>query len=137
DWSPSGDRIAYVRGGGFDGFGELWVIDLETGASDLLLPGPVGFPAWSPDGSKIALDVPSVPSSRVGILHLEPGVLVDFGPGGLAAWSGDGARLFVTVDGTTLVAIDVVDGSRVTVGPMPYGVPSPDGEWILFTASPG
>jgi hypothetical protein len=137
DWDPSGDRIAFIRGTGFDGLGELWVVEMATGASDLVLPGPVGFPAWSPDGSAIALVVPGRDAGRVAILDLASGVLVDLGPGFLPAWSGDGSQVFATVDGSTLVAIDVVDGTRTTIGPMPYGTPSPDGEWILYTNTPG
>ncbi len=133
DWSPGGNRITFVRGSGFDGLGELWAVDATTGATDLLLADPVGFPAWSPDGSMIAV---GTAGSRIGVLHLASGILVDFGPGVLPAWSGDGSQLFVTVDGTTLVAIDVVDGARTEVGPFPYGTPSPDGEWILFTDAP-
>jgi CubicO group peptidase (beta-lactamase class C family) len=133
DWSPGGDRIAFVRGSGFDGLGELWAVDVTTGATELLLSGPVGFPAWSPDGSKIAV---GIRGDRIGTLQVASGILVDFGPGMLPAWSADGSQLLVTVDGTTLVAIDVVDGARSAIGQFAYGTPSPDGEWILFTDSP-
>lgn len=132
DWSPDGDRIAVVRGEGFDGFGELWVIDPGTGAIQLVTEGPVGFPAWSPDGASIAL---GTPGDRVAVLHLTSGRLVDYGPGTLPSWSADGRSIQATADGF-LVAIAVDTGARTVLGPFPYGTVSPDGAWILFTDTP-
>ncbi|MDH3245010.1 MAG: S9 family peptidase [Saprospiraceae bacterium] len=53
-WSPSGDRLAYVRGGE-DG-SEIFVRWVEDGADIKLtnLPKSPGSMSWSPDGSKIA-----------------------------------------------------------------------------------
>jgi Tol biopolymer transport system component len=49
DWSPTGDRVAYVASG------ELWVADVATGAqTKLATDGPVHFPTWlPPDGREI------------------------------------------------------------------------------------
>ena len=55
-FSPDGKQIGYGGYGRGDDFG-VWVFDLETGRAARLASGPFTMPAWSPDGSKIALDL--------------------------------------------------------------------------------
>jgi len=51
-WSPSGDRIAYIRDLRID---ELWIM-ASDGSDPTLVTVPAGpvAPAWSPDGTRIA-----------------------------------------------------------------------------------
>jgi Tol biopolymer transport system component len=55
-WSPDGNRIAYVEGSTWTG-GRLWVVDADgTDAIALGRPSDVDHrPAWSPDGSSVAV----------------------------------------------------------------------------------
>jgi len=50
-WSePELNRIAYV-----DGKGDLWIARADGKGADRLMKGPVSLPAWSEDGSLIAV----------------------------------------------------------------------------------
>lgn len=55
-YSPDGERIAYDRSGNADGFpGSIHIARADgTGAYRLRVPGVVGSPSWSPDGSQLA-----------------------------------------------------------------------------------
>jgi len=54
DWSPTGNRIAFMRltGNNWD----IWVISSDgSGETQLTTDGSIdGLPAWSPDGTSIA-----------------------------------------------------------------------------------
>jgi Tol biopolymer transport system component len=61
DWSPDGARIAFEAETG--GGSEIWVVNADGTNAATIVPrssdcaiscGDVAFPAWSPDGSKIA-----------------------------------------------------------------------------------
>ena len=54
DWSPSGDKIAFMRWS--DGDWDIWVINRDgSGETELTTdPSVDGLPAWSPDGASIA-----------------------------------------------------------------------------------
>ncbi|MHB1297120.1 MAG: Ig-like domain-containing protein [Gemmatimonadaceae bacterium] len=55
-WSPDGLQLVHVRTGGSAG-GDLWIVDLLTGAERQLMPddpaGAQASPSWSPDGRHI------------------------------------------------------------------------------------
>lgn len=55
-WSPDGKRIGAGAFGYPDVTG-LCLFDVDDGAMTRVCPGPVTMPVWSPDGSKLALDV--------------------------------------------------------------------------------
>jgi thiol-disulfide isomerase/thioredoxin len=55
-WSPDGGHIGY-GGYGFHDAPGLWIVDVRTGVLKQLSPHFVTMPVWSPDGSKISMDL--------------------------------------------------------------------------------
>jgi Tol biopolymer transport system component len=52
DWSPDGSSFAFISGPGMhEG---LWLVAADGSRPRLLARGPILFPAWSPDGRRIA-----------------------------------------------------------------------------------
>ncbi len=126
--SPDGKRVAYVSDrDSDDGDRDLWVAELAPGPRDRVtrsrlvrVRGVEGFPAWSPDGSRLAFFAVREAAGGVWVIGV-PDVLVpplaastappDAGPaprpraietamlvsrhGGAPAWSPDGKRLAI------------------------------------------
>ena len=114
DWSPDGERIAFMsskartRGGGP---WNIWVIDASL-PKDAPLPGPAsggeatwlaegGAPDWSPDGSEVLFSqedniwrVPAAGGTPTRVLET-PGAWT------WARWSPDGSRILFTRSATS------------------------------------
>ncbi|MEH6808749.1 MAG: S9 family peptidase [Hyphomonas oceanitis] len=101
--SPDGKRIAYVRHS-MDRMtdkdtGQIWIIDLESGANRPLLAGSTGAssPRWSPDGTRLIYATATDGKPEVRLLYLDTGrsfPLAQFleGPSE-AVWSPDGKHV--------------------------------------------
>jgi Tol biopolymer transport system component len=161
DWSPDGTRIAFTtRGGATE---PIYEYDLRTGASRELFACEepcVGYdePAYSPDGSKVALirylgpmvnDTPSDCALAIGDVatgevvqitsNTEPQCDREYFP----RWSADGSQLTYwryPPRGTAVFVIDAdgADERRLTDPEIGAGDPdwSPDGSWIVFSTNP-
>ena len=147
-WSPSGDRLAFLRGDG------LWVRDLRTGEdrrlADVAIFSPftqahVTTPSWSPDGREIAfvgrglrISVARVDGS--GVRTLTSGLDRQASP----AWSPAGGRIAFASDTAGnwdiwSIAPDGTRTQRLTDRPVDETLPvwSPDGNQIAFVRETG
>jgi Tol biopolymer transport system component len=108
EWSPDGQRIAYVRV--LPGADSLWITDAD-GSGDLRVPidmAEIRSPTWSPDGSAIAFaasprDGSGVPESNIYVYNLGSEQLdqvsstPDIGEDE-TTWSPDGSRIAFTAN---------------------------------------
>lgn len=114
--SPDGTRVAYIsdRESG-DGDVDLWVADLSSGARRVQRSrvtrtrGREAFPAWSPDGTRIAYFAQREGSGSVWVATIEPPATGNASPrprpaaqpvlvsrrGGAPAWSPNGKRIAI------------------------------------------
>ncbi|MFK7829569.1 MAG: CehA/McbA family metallohydrolase [Congregibacter sp.] len=147
DWSPDSARLAYASRG------DIWIIPASGGTAVALTQGPHYYsePAWSPDGSKLALTVDRNGTLDIGIARFsaiastDGAVTIvsqnaddDFAP----VWSGDGQSLFFTTrraGNLDILRLDLSSGTTVPVadGPGNQYQPavSPDGMRLAFVAS--
>jgi dipeptidyl aminopeptidase/acylaminoacyl peptidase len=114
-WSPRGEALAYVVPKFYRHPG-LHLLDVRTHRTRQLATGPVGVPAWSPTGDRIAyarngvVKVVGVDGGRPRALRGSAGALT-----GSPSWSPDGRRIaFVTARG--IVVGDTRGGPAHLVG---------------------
>lgn len=144
-WSPTSDRLAYTSFGG----GRLHVRVVDTASSSdrplLAIGSGENFaPAFSPDGSEVALSISVAGNTDVFTVSASGGIprkltsspAIDTSP----SYSPDGRRIAFASDrsGTPQLYVMDSDGSnqrRISFGPGEYGSPvwSPDGERIAFS----
>ena len=147
-WSPSGDRLAFLRGEA------LWVREMASGAelrlADVAVFAPfseahVTSPSWSPDGQEIAYVRPGLKISVAhadgsGVRRLTSGLDRQVAP----AWSPDGQRIaFMSDRGDSfdiwMIHPDGSETARLTTGDADESLPawSPNGGRIAFLRSTG
>jgi dipeptidyl aminopeptidase/acylaminoacyl peptidase len=141
-WSPAADQLAFATGR--PGLAELVLFDPATGErTSLTTVEGISALSWSPDGTAIAI---AIPSSGVSIIDLATGHSTSIARIGTIedhglSWSPDGARLALAPHGRIIVV--GADGSdrRILVGhgasPGPDGAWSPDGTRIAYVRTPG
>ena len=115
EWSPDGERIAFVADRG-DG-GEILVMSADGSQPRRLTAESGSGPAWSPDGDEIAFERFGDNRSRIVVVNedgSEERLLgapnTDwYGP----AWSPDGKQLAFTTDGQETIWVMDADGGDV------------------------
>jgi hypothetical protein len=135
----AGGRIVFERAGASDPEPALVEVDPAKGSQQVL--GPGAEPAFSPDGSKLAL----VRNGTVFVAAADGTGAVAVGGGRFPAWSPDGGRLAVSrgrADGVLeLYVIDLAGGSTSQLTDLPFNATmpawSPDGATIAFVTPTG
>jgi Tol biopolymer transport system component len=97
DWSPTGERIAFVSGR--SGKGDLYLIDPVSKATTRLTHGdqPYLYPQWSPDGKRLAFIQGSNESHKIAVI--EPERQPPAAPRALSTWRYDDLRPVWSPDG--------------------------------------
>jgi Tol biopolymer transport system component len=156
-WEPAGERIAFLASDPsvdpFELVGESRLMLAVPGDRPTELAAVSGFGsmAWSPDGSRIAVDTFAGSGSGVSVLDADAGdelFVIDAGTAITSAprWSPDGDLLaFMRSDGfdlsTTVMSVDADGGDPVELadlGPLAVTAPpvwSPDGDFLAIAGS--
>jgi eukaryotic-like serine/threonine-protein kinase len=162
-WSPDGKHVGFVRAstvrgrlepsdinGWYFESGDVWTIDLASGAETKLIDGAFG-PSWSPDGRRLAFDAEWAGPRRIWVADVRGRnprqVTADSNEAVVhagARWSPDGTRLVFRRMEKTKWDIAVVDPAtsavaRLTNDIIPDLDPvwSPDGRHIYFASARG
>ncbi|GMQ85787.1 MAG: hypothetical protein BMS9Abin07_1355 [Acidimicrobiia bacterium] len=162
-WSPDGMSIAFTLDSDIyamssDGSGATRITDAQTDPAPPLWTSSVSdvFPAWSPDGSRLAFvrqflgPTPTAGVARLYVVDVDGGgAPVSLGDVAWSAdppdWSPNGLQIAIGAIGTQMLQASVelvnVDGSGSTTLPIPSGFThsrqpawSPDGARIAATA---
>jgi TolB protein len=160
DWSPDGYRLAYVPPADSTGIRHIHIVDVDSGTIQKMpLAGlsTVAHPAWSPDGTRLALagrpssDVFAIYSVRTDGTDLKL-LTPESGVQSMPVWSPDGTRVAYVREAGAMLEVWVVnadatgryrvtahshrgftqldwspDGSRLVYSR------SRDGQWDLFS----
>ncbi len=120
-WSPDGDRIVYHHNAlwtedSTDVSG-LYILNLETDSTRLLVEGSARSPDWRPDGERIAFAAGDIFSIRPDGSDLQR--LIDFGDAFHPNWSPEGERLafdtsYRDENGAHVIWLMDSDGNRLT-----------------------
>ncbi len=163
-WSPDGRRIAVVADQKDGRLHQLVIVDHESGAARSVVTGPVtmegivttvsdnAVPAWSPDGSRLAIELHARSQSRepvtgvIMILDLKDGSMRKIADGFAPSWSPSGQVAFLDESRGRSMFITGEGGRPVILFNAPRGflipgkgaplffrpVWSPDGTHLLF-----
>ena len=153
-WSPDGTKIAYSESIFIDGESyttSIYEVSATSGSPLPLFAGGIN-PAWSPNGTKIALagypDIYTINADGTGFTPLTSGINSGYYDFDYPSWSPNGARLAVVINestndyyGTYISHVGVMnsDGSGLTLLRLGGGKSSwsADGTVIVYTSWSG
>lgn len=116
--SPNGELLTYSTS--TDGIENVWILDIETGASRQLTFDPefAGWPVWSPDSRSVAVEIRRDRSILLGVVSLEGDfVQLTFGEYSdyVWDWSPDGDKLIFARSDQNIWWVSVSDGTEQQV----------------------
>ncbi len=111
--SPDGTKVAFWRGPSADGSGGVVVMNVDGTDEHLVFAGPGRRPDWSPDGTRLAIEVPTGSEGRQQIWNV--------------ASNGDDLSAYTFGDLTKVVTSDPTGAFAPRF--------SPDGSQILFSSA--
>jgi Tol biopolymer transport system component len=136
DLSPSAARVAFSLLRPPLGRRTLYVADLESLEPRALTDGTesVGYPAWSPDETRIAVEIKDGSSTQAGVIDLETGTLRrltrDRGQTWPRSWSPDGRRIAAAVLRNGLWSLRWIDAGTGEQGALTP--PAPAGAYVRY-----
>ena len=95
----------------------------------------VGFPSWSSDGHKIAMEMSKGPkaTSHIVVVNVEGGQFADLGSGCMPSFSQDGTKLVFSQPGKGIITMNSDGTNRRSIDPTGWGSQwSPNGKWIAY-----
>lgn len=145
-FSPSEQKLAYMKYEKNSKLGKIYILDLETGKSEVIqkIPSITYAPRFSPDGKKLAFSQVENGSSSLYLMDLTTKKItrltnessIDTSP----SFSPDGKKIVFNSDRGKRKQIYIIDlktkeTQRISFGGGVYATPiwSPDGNWIAFT----
>ena len=148
-FSPDGRRVAYGAYGAGRTTSDVWVTDLDAGATQRLTDDDADSndPQWSPDGKTVAYSVNAPGGKDLATRRLTESAAKVFavrnGTQFPSDWVHDGRSLIVTDDGAGKgydILVQPADGSPAkpyvaTAADETGGRVSPDGHWIAYTSN--
>ena len=109
--SPRGDAIAYSKGG------DLWLLDVSTGATTRLTNTPAFEfePSFSPSGKRIAYSVNAAGTLSILTMNTDGTMITLVAPKAYTPmWSPDGKRLAFVHELISDISVMNIDGTSVT-----------------------
>ncbi len=134
--SPSLTAIAFSLMTPPEGRRALFVSDTGSLARKALSSPAIsaGYPAWSPDEKRLAVEIKDGSSTHAGVVEISSGVMTQLthsrGQTWVRSWSPDGARIAAAVQRDGIWSLRAIDAR--TGGEQPFAPPNPPRVYVRY-----